>query len=237
MTNPQVFYNEEDLWTRPNEKYGGQAIKMEPYYVLTKLPGRETLQYLLISPLTPNNRDNMIGWMAANSDFPNYGEVSVFELPKDRLILGPAQIEAKIDQDTEISRQLALWDQRGSRVIRGNQMVIPIEDSFIYVEPVFLIAEGVDIPQLQRVIATAGDEIAMQPTLWQSIEALYGKREDRIASTEIDTSVAATPVQTEMTAEFSELRNLWKEASQALSDNNWEEFGRKMKEIEDMLNE
>lgn len=238
MTNPQVFYNEEDLWTRPNEKYGGQAIKMEPYYVLTKLPERETLQYLLISPLTPNNRDNMIGWMAANSDFPNYGEVSVFELPKDRLILGPAQIEAKIDQDTEISRQLALWDQRGSRVIRGNQMVIPIEDSFIYVEPVFLIAEGVDIPQLQRVIATAGDDVAMQPTLWQSIEALYGKRDERIASAEIDTSLAAPPVETtEMTAEFSQLRNLWKEASQALSDNNWEEFGRKMKEIEDMLNE
>ncbi len=238
MTDPQVFYNNEDLWTRPNETYAGRAIKMEPYYVLTKLPGQEELQYLLISPLTPNNRDNMIGWMAANSDYPNYGEVSVYQLPKERLILGPAQIEARIDQDTEISRQLALWDQRGSSVIRGNLMVIPIEDSFIYVEPVFLIAEGVDIPQLQRVIATSGEKIAMQPTLWQSIEALYGKRDERIATTEIDTTTAL-PQQAAVaatTAEYSQLEELWKEASQALQSSNWEEFGRKMKEIEDMIN-
>src|SRR5699024_10474231 len=125
-------------------------------YILSKLPGEEKLQYLLISPLTPSNRDNMIAWMAAKSDFPEYGQVEVFELPKERLIQGPIQIEARIDQDTEVSRQLALWDQRGSRVIRGNLMVIPIEDSFLYVEPVFLISEGVDIPQLQRVIATTG---------------------------------------------------------------------------------
>jgi uncharacterized membrane protein (UPF0182 family) len=231
MTDPQVFYNNEDLWTRPNEKYGGQSIKMEPYYVLTKLPGQEELQYLLISPLTPNNRDNMIGWMAANSDYPNYGEVSVYQLPKDRLILGPAQIEARIDQDTEISRQLALWDQRGSRVIRGNLMVIPIENSFIYVEPVFLIAEGVDIPQLQRVIATTGEKIAMQPTLWQSIEALYGKRDERIATTEIDTTTAL-PEQQQTTQDYSQLRRIWQEASEALQNGDWETFGRKMEELE-----
>jgi uncharacterized membrane protein (UPF0182 family) len=238
MTEPQVFYNNEDLWTRPNEKYGGQSITMEPYYVLTKLPGQEELQYLLISPLTPNNRDNMIGWMAANSDYPNYGEVSVYQLPKERLILGPAQIEARIDQDTEISRQLALWDQRGSRVIRGNLMVIPIENSFIYVEPVFLIAEGVDIPQLQRVIATSGEKIAMQPTLWESIEALYGQTDQRIATSEIDTttSVPISPAGGS-SQEFSQLQNLWNEASEALKNSNWEEFGRKMDEIKSMLNE
>lgn len=237
MTDPQVFYNNEDLWTRPNEKYGGQSITMEPYYVLTKLPGQKELQYLLISPLTPQNRDNMIGWMAANSDYPNYGEVSVYQLPKERLILGPAQIEARIDQDTEISRQLALWDQRGSRVIRGNLMVIPIENSFIYVEPVFLIAEGVDIPQLQRVIATSGEKIAMQPTLWESIEALYGKKK-RIATAEVDTA-AAMPVRPAggTSQEFSQLKGLWNEASQALQDGNWEEFGRKMKEIEELVNQ
>ncbi|WP_138429913.1 UPF0182 family membrane protein [Fodinibius saliphilus] len=241
MTDPQVFYNNEDLWTRPNEKYGGQSIKMEPYYVLTKLPGQEELQYLLISPLTPNNRDNMIGWMAANSDYPNYGEVSVYQLPKERLILGPAQIEARIDQDTEISRQLALWDQRGSRVIRGNLMVIPIENSFIYVEPVFLIAEGVDIPQLQRVIATSGEKIAMQPTLWESIEALYGKKGQRIASTKIDTSGVMPPTSQAMSASSSEELNraqtLWKEASEALKSGDWETFGSKMKEIEELLNQ
>lgn len=239
MTNPQVFYNNEDLWTRPNETYAGQRIKMEPYYVLTKLPGQDELQYLLISPLTPNNRDNMIGWMAANSDFPNYGEISVYELPKDRLILGPAQIEARIDQDTEISRQLALWDQRGSKVIRGNLMIIPIEDSFIYVEPVFLIAEGVDIPQLQRVIATSGERIAMQPTLWQSIEALYGKRTQRIAAPSDTAAAAVSPLDLPAdtsNVELSKLRTLWQEASEAMQEGDWSLFGERMSEIEEILN-
>lgn len=239
MTDPQVFYNNEDLWTRPNEKYEGRSIKMEPYYVLTKLPGQQELQYLLISPLTPNNRDNMIGWMAANSDMPNYGEISVFELPKDRLILGPAQIEARIDQDTEISRQLALWDQRGSRVIRGNLMIIPIQDSFIYVEPVFLIADGVDIPQLQRVIATSGDKIAMQPTLWGAIEALYGtQREPAVAPA--DSAAAPLPnltVPTDSTTQqtLSQLRTLWDAANAALQEGDWTLYGEKMNEIEELL--
>ena len=120
-------------------------------------------------------------------------------------------------------------------------MVIPIEDSFIYVEPVFLIAEGVDIPQLQRVIATSGEKIAMQPTLWQSIEALYGERE-RIASAEIDTTVDVPTQQAEATSEavnqeFSQLRQLWNEANEALQNGNWEEFGNKMEEIENLIND
>ena len=238
MTEPQVFYNNEDLWTRPNEKYGGRTKKMDPYYILTKLPGQEELQYLLISPLTPNNRDNMIGWMAANSDFPNYGEVSVYELPKDRLILGPAQIEARIDQDTEISRQLALWDQRGSRVIRGNLMIIPIKDSFIYVEPVFLIAEGVDIPQLQRVIATSGDKIAMQPTLWGAVEALYGENRQRIAApTDSAAALPAVNLPAGKPAKIADIKELFQEANEAIKNGNWSLYGEKMKAIEELLND
>jgi uncharacterized membrane protein (UPF0182 family) len=242
MTNPQVFYNNEDLWTRPNEKYGGVQIKMEPYYILSKLPGEEKLQYLLISPLTPNNRDNMIAWMAAKSDFPDYGQVEVFNLPKERLFLGPAQIEAKIDQDTEISRQLSLWDQRGSSVIRGNLMVIPIEDSFIYVEPVFLIADGVDIPQLQRVIATTGEQVVMQPNLDQAIEALFGKRPAQPIVQEIpptpipqDSLQASRP--SAQNKDFSRLQTLWSELQTALQNGNWQTFGEKMDAIEELLDE
>jgi len=246
MTEPQVFYNNEDLWTRPNEKYGGQQIKMEPYYVLSKLPGDDELQYMLISPLTPNNRDNMIAWMTAKSDFPQYGEVEVFKLPKERLIFGPAQIEAKIDQDTEISRQLALWDQRGSRVIRGNLMIIPIEDSFIYVEPVFLIAEGVDIPQLQRVIVTVGERVVMEPTLDLALESLFGERpEERIMATteqvaRPDTAQfqgVATQQVPATSAELEAFRSLWREAQQALQAGNWELFGEKMREIEELIDD
>lgn len=241
MTNPQTFYNNEDLWTRPNEKYAGQRTRMQPYYILSKLPGEDRLQYLLISPLTPNNRDNMIAWMAAKSDFPEYGEVEVFKLPKERLILGPAQIEAKIDQDTEISRQLTLWDQRGSNVIRGNLMVIPIEDSFIYVEPVFLIAEDVDIPQLQRVIATTGNQVVMEPTLDQAMESLFGQttkeplmveqpnqRREVVSDTTLGVSALPSP-------ELVKVRSLWREARQALRNGNWEQFGNSMKQIEELL--
>ncbi|HZD54867.1 MAG TPA: UPF0182 family protein, partial [Candidatus Aquicultoraceae bacterium] len=123
MTIPQVFYNKEDLWTVPNEKYGGSTIAMEPYYILTRLPGEEKLEYLVMTPMTPANRDNMIAWLAGRSDFPEYGKMLSFELPKERLIYGPLQIEAMIDQDDVISQQLSLWDQRGSRVIRGNLLV------------------------------------------------------------------------------------------------------------------
>ncbi|MDX1636753.1 MAG: UPF0182 family protein [Balneolaceae bacterium] len=244
MTTPQVFYNNEDLWTRPNEKYGGQQIKMDPYHILMKLPGEEELQYLLISPLTPNNRDNMIAWMTARSDFPYYGKVEVFKLPKERLILGPAQIEAKIDQDTEISRQLSLWDQRGSQVIRGNLMVIPIEDSFLYVEPVFLIAEGVDIPQLQRVIATTGERVVMEPTLDLALEQLFGKAPARPETPVVaagDTTIAASQQpQTEATLpveykQFGEVQKLWEEAQQALNEGNWQQWGEKMDQIKELL--
>ena len=121
MTDPQVFYNREDLWTAPMEKYEGQAQPMEPYYILTKLPGSDQLEYLLMTPFTPQNRDNMISWMAARSDFPEYGKMLFYELPKEKLIYGPNQVEAMIDQNTTISQQLTLWNQQGSRVIRGNK--------------------------------------------------------------------------------------------------------------------
>lgn len=241
MTTPQVFYNNEDLWTRPNEKYGGTQIKMTPYYILSSLPNEQQLQYLQISPLTPNNRDNMIAWMAAKSDFPGYGEVFVYKLPKERLIFGPAQIEAKIDQDTEISRQLSLWDQRGSRVIRGNLMVIPVANSFIYVEPVFLIADGVDIPQLQRVIVSSGDKIAMQPTLEKAIDAIFGER-SRIASPEVVAEQAnvdqAQPIQNVDTgANLEQIRSLWRQAEDALQNGDWQTFGEKMDQLEQQINQ
>jgi len=232
MTDPQVFYNNEDLWTRPTEKYGGQQIKMQPYYLLSKLPGEDQLQYLLINPVTPKNRDNMISWIAAKSDFPQYGDITVFKLPKERLIYGPAQIEAKIDQDTDISQQLSLWDQRGSKIIRGNLMVVPIEDSFLYVEPVFLIAEGVEIPQLQRVIATDGDQISMAPSLQGAIRGVFKKKGQQPPVS----AVPDTVVRKATGPELSQFRSLWQNASKALQNSNWEDFGKKMKQIQDLLN-
>jgi len=141
MEDVQVFYNQEDRWQIPDEMYGGSRQEMEPYYIIIKLPEGDKEEFLLMLPLTPSGKDNMIGWLAARSDMPNYGNLLVYKLPKEKLVYGPMQIEARIDQQTDISRELSLWDQRGSRVIRGNLLAIPVSESFIYVEPVYLEAK------------------------------------------------------------------------------------------------
>lgn len=146
MDDVQVFYNQEDLWEIPNELYGGSRQRMEPYYIILKLPEANQAEFLLMLPFTPSQKDNMIGWLAARSDLPNYGNLLVYKLPKEKLVYGPMQIEARVDQQTEISRELSLWGQGGSRVIRGNLLAIPVGDSFIYVEPVYLEARQEEEP-------------------------------------------------------------------------------------------
>jgi len=239
MTTPQVFYNQEDLWARPNEQYGGRTMLMEPYYILARLPGESTLEFMLISPLTPENRSNMISWMAAKSDPANYGELIVYRLPKERLIYGPAQIEARIDQDPEISRQIALWDQRGSRVIRGNLMVIPIENSFLYVEPVFLLADNVEIPQLQRVIVAIGDDISMQPTLEQAIFDIFGQDADfRLPSVATLPQTTTQGVVPDLSAEqLQDIRSIWNELVNALEEGNWTRYGELLNELDEKIND
>jgi hypothetical protein len=174
MTDPQVFYNREDLWVAPQEKYNGAVAAMDPYYILMKLPGSQQLEYLMMTPFTPQKRDNMIAWLAARCDFPDYGRMLFYELPKDKLIFGPNQISAMIDQSTTISQQLTLWDQKGSGVIRGKLIVIPIENSFLYVVPLYLKAEGTNFPQLKRVIVATGDKVVMEPTLDAALTSLFG---------------------------------------------------------------
>jgi hypothetical protein len=141
MQDVQVFYNQEDLWEPPDEIYGDNRQRMKPYYIIIKLPDEDKEEFLLMLPYTPSKKDNMIGWLAARSDQPHYGNLLVYKLSKDKLVYGPMQIEARIDQQTDISRELSLWGQRGSRVIRGNLLAIPVGDSFIYVEPIYLEAE------------------------------------------------------------------------------------------------
>jgi uncharacterized membrane protein (UPF0182 family) len=177
MKDPQVFYNREDLWVAPNETYAGAKGPMEPYYILMKLPGSDTLEYLLMTPFTPQNRNNMISWMAARCDFPDYGTKLYYELPKEKLVYGPDQIEAMIDQNPTISQQLTLWDQKGSHVIRGKLIVTPIENAFLYVVPIYLQAEGENFPQLKRVIAVTGDKVVMEPTLDLAMANLFNKQQ------------------------------------------------------------
>ena len=200
---------------------------MEAYYILMRLPDTKELQYLLMTPFTPQGRDNMIAWMAAKCDFPEYGRLIVYQLPKERLTFGPIQVEAMIDQNTLISQQLSLWDQRGSHVIRGNLVVIPIEKSFLYVEPVYLTAEGTNIPQLKRVIVTSGDKVVMEPTLGDSLKAVFG------AVPEVQ-AVKPPPVQLNL-EELSEVRTLFDNAQEAMKQGKWEDFGKAMEELKKVL--
>ncbi|MGD8351412.1 MAG: UPF0182 family protein [Nitrospirota bacterium] len=237
MTIPQVFYNREDLWGIPQEKYAGSPVRMEPYYILIRLPDEESLQFLIMTPVTPGNKDNMIAWLAGKSDYPGYGKAIVYTLPKDRLIYGPIQIEAMIDQDDVISQQLSLWDQRGSRVIRGNLLVIPIDHSFLYVEPVYLIAEGTDIPQLKRVIAVYGKNVVMAPSLEEAVAAAFGKQLTRreAPGPEAPAEVREAPPPTP--EKLEEARREYRRMTEALREGDWESFGKSFDRLREVLGE
>jgi hypothetical protein len=237
MTDPQVFYNREDLWTAPMEKYAGHAQPMQPYYILAKLPGSDQLEYLLMTPFTPQNRDNMISWMAARSDFPEYGQMLFYELPKEKLIYGPNQIEAMIDQNTTISQQLTLWNQEGSRVIRGKQIVTPIENSFLYVVPLYLRAESTNFPQLKRVIAVAADKVVMEPTLDEALNDLFGTHQPQAGATpaHVTQTTGAAAAVTSGQVDTAQARVQFDDAQQAMQQGDWEKFGKAMAALKHLL--
>jgi uncharacterized membrane protein (UPF0182 family) len=174
MTDVTEFYNKEDVWAWPTEVFDNDPLRMEPYYVLMSLPDGEDLDYIQILPFTPANRENMIAWLAAQSDPDKYGQKIVYEFGKDALFFGPQQVEARIDQDPTISAQLSLWNQQGSNVIRGNLLVIPVADSLLYVEPLYLQAANGRIPELQRVIVATADQVIMAESLGLALAELFG---------------------------------------------------------------
>ena len=208
----------------PQRDVRGNVAPMKPYYILMKLPGSDQLEYLLMTPFTPQKRDNMISWIAARCDFPEYGKMLFYELPKEKLIYGPMQIEAMIDQNTTISAQLTLWDQKGSKVIRGNLIAVPIENSFMYVVPLYLTAEGTDFPQLKRVIVISGDKVAMEPTLDEAIQSVFGTQQPQ------------TPAQAPgRQLESGQARAQFDKAQKAMEQGNWGNFGKAMDALKSLL--
>lgn len=180
MTDPVVFYNKEAIWEIPEETYASSSIKMEPYYIIIQLPGEKKAEFILMRPFTPVGKNNMIAWMAARCDGENYGELIAYKFSKQLLVYGPMQIESRIDQDTYISQRLSLWSQRGSRVIRGNLLIIPIEDSILYVEPIYLQAETSEIPEMKRVVLSYNDRLVMAESLELAFEQIFSQREERV---------------------------------------------------------
>lgn len=185
MTNPQVFYNQEDVWELPKEVYERSEIEMEPYYVISRLPGEQKEEFLLLIPFTPLGKGNMVAWLAARNDGEAYGELVLYRFGKQDVTFGPMQFEARVNQDTDISRELTLWSQQGSRVIRGNLIIVPIGNTLLYVEPLFLQAEQGEIPELKQVIAGTGNDLVMRPTLREALAALAveGPKEHAASST------------------------------------------------------
>ena len=179
MSAPEVFYNREDLWQFPREPTGPDGnttgTRMAPYYMIMRLPEESRAEFFLMLPMSPSQRENMIAWMAARCDPPDYGKLIVYEFPKDKLVYGPFQIEARINQNTSISQQISLWNQMGSRVIRGNLLVVPIANSILYVTPLYLRAESGQLPELKRVIAAYGDRVVMEDTLPEALAALFNQ--------------------------------------------------------------
>lgn len=177
MTDPQVFYNREDQWRAPTEIYANESQVVEPYYLIMELPGNESGEFVLLRPFTPAQRNNLIAWLAARSDGEQYGRQLLYRFPKQELVFGPEQIEARINQDPQISQRISLWDTQGSRANQGNLLVIPIEQSLLYVEPLYLEAEQNRLPILARVIVAYQNRIAMAETLDQSLDAIFRREE------------------------------------------------------------
>jgi uncharacterized membrane protein (UPF0182 family) len=173
MTDPQVFYNREDLWQIPTEIYGTKPRSVEPYYLITKLPQAQSEEFILLLPFTPTQRPNLIAWLAARSDGSEYGKLLLYTFPKQQLVYGQEQIEALINQDPVISQQITLWNREGSRVIQGNLLIIPIEKSLLYVEPLYLEAEQNSVPTLIRVIVVYQNRIVMAQTLEQALAGIF----------------------------------------------------------------
>jgi uncharacterized membrane protein (UPF0182 family) len=177
VQDPTVFYTREDLWNVATQTSGpGQpAEAIRPFYVIMRLPGESSAEFVIILPYTPNGKTNMIGYLAARSDAPHYGELVDFRFPKESLVVGPQQVDANIDQTPSISSQFSLLNQQGSAVVRGNLLVLPIENSILYIEPIYLQASGgTKIPQLKKVIAATGQRVAMNDTLEKALADLLG---------------------------------------------------------------
>ncbi|MFC1965371.1 UPF0182 family protein [Chloroflexota bacterium] len=230
MRDARVFYNKEDPWAVPREVYFGNEQTMEPYYIIMRLPDEEKEEFLLMLPFTPVGKNVTIGWLAARCDGENYGKLLAYLFPKERTVYGPSQIENRIGQNTVITEQLALWSRGGSRVIRGNLLLIPLGDSILYVEPVFLEAETGGLPELKRVIVVAGDQIVMESTLKESIAAIFGAEVppvkpggDPSPPALVEKSVAA-----DIASLVEEAQRHYGQAQQYLKSGDWANYGEEL---------
>jgi uncharacterized membrane protein (UPF0182 family) len=238
MTDPKVFYNQEDYWEVPDASGdNGARTKMFPYYVIMRLPGTTNEESILMLPLTPSKKDNMIAWMCARCDVPNYGELIVYTLPKDKLVYGPIQIEGRINQKPDISAELTLWGQHGSLVFKGNQLVIPINNSFIYVEPMYLQSQEGQIPELKRVIVIYKDQIEMRETLDEALEAIFNSNGQPDSTRVQPEMIMGGGAKSALSDKAKEALAHYNKAVEYLKKDNWEGYGKELQQMKAILSE
>lgn len=233
VQDPQVFFNKEDILSIPRQRIDGRDSDMEPYYTIMRLPGESKEEFVLLLPFTPNRRDNMRAWLAARSDGANYGKLIALEFPKTKLVYGPKQIDARIDQDTVISQQLTLWSQAGSQVIRGSLLAIPIEKSLLYVQPLYLAASQGSLPELKRVIVAFGSQISMEETLEQSLQRLFGTKPGQVPERRAEPT--SPTLATDDRSLSRRALEHFQRSQELLKQGNWAGYGEEMKRVEALL--
>ncbi|MGH7521759.1 MAG: UPF0182 family protein [Gemmatimonadales bacterium] len=237
MAEPTIFYHREDQWQKPVLSVAPERAELFLRHIVMRMPGERQAEFLLMVPFTPRGKDNLASWMVARNDGEHYGELVVYRFPKQSLVFGPTQIVNRINQDTEIARQVSLWDQGGSQVVRGNLLVIPIEESLIYVMPLYLRAEGGRIPELKRVVVAHENRVVMEETLEEGLSRLFGgggaveRAPERVAA-----APGAAPATDARAADLARRANdSFRRALEAQRAGDWARYGEELRRLEEML--
>jgi uncharacterized membrane protein (UPF0182 family) len=235
VNDVKVFYLGEDVWQIASETYGMEEQTMSSNYYIMKLPGEKKAEFVNTIPFTPKDKKNLMGLLVARNDGEDYGELVVYQMPKNKVVYGPTQVEAMIDQNTEISKEFSLWNSSGSKYSRGNMFVIPIEDSLLYVEPVYLEASNESIPEVKRVIVAYGDQIAYKATLAEALNDLFGEgsanenRDEETADKPSDGNLSQTEI-------IKKAQEAFDKAEEAQKNGNWAKYGEYLNELDKYLN-
>ena len=238
MNDVKVFYQDEDLWQISSEIYGTEEQSMRPNYYIMKLPGEKQAEFVSSIPFTPNEKKNLMGLLVARNDGDNYGELILYQMPKSKTVYGPMQVEAQIDQNTEISKEFSLWDSSGSKYSRGNMFVVPIEDSLLYIEPVYLEATNSSIPEVKRIIVAYNDNIAYESTLAEALNKLFGEGSVEESSGS-GSSGSSTGSKNDKTLSQSEIikkaQSAFDDAQKAQKSGDWSGYGDHLDDLEKYL--
>ncbi|MDO4745569.1 MAG: UPF0182 family protein [Bacillota bacterium] len=237
MNDVKVFYQNEDLWEIASEIYGTKEQKMTPNYYIMKLPGEKSAEFVNTIPFTPKDKKNLMGLLVARSDGEHYGKLVLYQMPKSKTVYGPMQVEAQIDQNTEISKEFSLWNSSGSSYSRGNLFIVPIEDSLLYIEPVYLEATNSSIPEVKRVIVVYGDRIAYEETLAEALNSMFGDGSaEESAGSKEEASSGGSDKDLSQTEIIAKAQEAFDNAEAAQKDGDWAKYGQYLEELERYLN-